>query len=598
MSRDERASIAQDTLRILDAGTYVSPVGNIVALADLVAAAKAGTCLYDPDVVPRARPAPSRGTVVSVTAETTCEAIARLAREGHRHLGALNFASARNPGGGFLGGAQAQEEAITRSSALYPCLLTQPAYYERNRAGRSLLYLDLAIYSPGVPFFRDDAGRLLDSPALCSVITAPAPNAGAVRDNQPEDIPAIQPTLRRRAELVLAIAAAEKIDRLILGAWGCGVFRNDPVAVAATFRDLLCGGPFEGVFTEVVFAIHDRTPGQETLRAFRDQFDSPPQSACESRAHVSSSLTRAARIRGAIYGALVGDALGVPVEFSSREELSRTPVRGMRAGGTWRQLAGTWSDDGALLLCTLEGLARHASPAEIGQLYVAWMREGRWTARGNVFDIGRTTQLALSRLADGIPPPPPAVSENGNGSLMRILPVGLQQGAADPAAQIRTAMDLSALTHGHPRSQLACVFYSLVVAHVLRGSAALDAHRIAASECAQLFAPHPAEHAVFARVLSADFRRTSERDIHSSGYVLHTLEASLWCVLNQPNFTSAVLTAVNLGGDTDTTGCVTGGLAGALHGIDAIPPEWIAALPRREEIDALLARFIGAHSTH
>lgn len=273
MSRNHRASLAEDTLRIVQQGNYTSPDGRIVALRDITAAAKAGSRLYGIDVVDRPLPPTRPSTVISVTAETTCEAIVRLAQAGSDHLGALNFASAKNPGGGFLGGAQAQEEALARSSALYPCLLTQPDYYERNRAQRSALYLDLAIYSPAVPFFRADDGALLPSPALCSVITAPAPNAGAVGDNQPQDLPLIAPTLRRRAELVLAVAAAEKIDRLILGAWGCGVFRNDPAVVAETFAALLSGsGRFANIFSEVVFAIYDRTDGQTTLGAFRTRF--------------------------------------------------------------------------------------------------------------------------------------------------------------------------------------------------------------------------------------------------------------------------------------------------------------------------------------
>jgi uncharacterized protein (TIGR02452 family) len=229
----DRAAIAKDTLGIIEQGGYAIN-GQAILLRQAIDAAKAGTRLHDLSVVETAVPT-GRATKIAVTAETTSVAIARLARSDDGHLGALNFASAKNPGGGFLGGAQAQEEALARSSALYPCLLTQPAYYERNRANRSCLYLDLAIYSPSVPFFRTDAGQLYVPPSLCSVITSPAPNAGAVATNQPGDLPLIAPTLRRRSEQVLAIAAAEKIDRLILGAWGCGVFRNDPALVAATF---------------------------------------------------------------------------------------------------------------------------------------------------------------------------------------------------------------------------------------------------------------------------------------------------------------------------------------------------------------------------
>lgn len=271
----DRAAIARATLQAIDAGGYTLSDGRHVALRAAVDTAKAGTRLYAIDVVTRPLSDAKRTTAIQVTAETTCEAITRLGRENGGPLGALNFASARNPGGGFLGGAQAQEEALARSSALYPCLLMQPEYYECNRAGRSLLYHDLAIFSPSVPFFRNDAGDLLERPALCSVITAPAPNAGAVQNNQPHDVSAIAPTLRRRMELVLAVAAAEKVDRLILGAWGCGVFRNDPALVANSFAELLLpNGRFAGVFREVVFAIFDRAPGQTVLSAFEATFGS------------------------------------------------------------------------------------------------------------------------------------------------------------------------------------------------------------------------------------------------------------------------------------------------------------------------------------
>ena len=151
-------------------------------------------------------------------------------------------------------------------------LLQAPQYYERNRANRSTIYLDLLIYSPLVPFFRNDAGVLLEEPILASVITAPAPNAGAVMQNEPQNTKAIEPALRRRAELVLTIAQAHNIERLVLGAWGCGVFRNDPKLVATVFSDLLNPhGKFAGAFSQVVFAVFDRSIGETTYRAFAER---------------------------------------------------------------------------------------------------------------------------------------------------------------------------------------------------------------------------------------------------------------------------------------------------------------------------------------
>jgi uncharacterized protein (TIGR02452 family) len=206
---------------------------------------------------------------IEVSAESTVEAIVRLHREGSGHLAALNFASARNPGGGFLGGAQAQEESLTRSSGLYPCLLRQPQFYERHRSSQCLLYQDLAIFSPGVPFFVNDDGGFLDEPALASVITSPAPNTGALANNDPAKLPLASQTLRRRAEFVLRLAAAKNVDTLILGAWGCGVFRNDPAVVAEAFAKLLLdSGPFATSFARVVFAIYDRSPTAVVLKEF------------------------------------------------------------------------------------------------------------------------------------------------------------------------------------------------------------------------------------------------------------------------------------------------------------------------------------------
>ncbi len=267
--------MAKETVAICKAGYYVAPNGARVAIADGLTKAKAETVLYSPENPPVARAvAGARATRFEVRNETTFEALARLATPDVGHVACLNFASARNAGGGFLNGSLAQEEALCCESALYPCLLEAPKYYERNRANQSALYLDLAIYSPRVPFFRDDEGVLLVKPVVASVITAPAPNAGAVAANEPTNLQYLEPTLKRRAELVLGIAEAHEVDILILGAWGCGVFRNDPSTVARTFAELLnLPGKFAGSFAKVAFAVFDRTENQTTYRAFADKFN-------------------------------------------------------------------------------------------------------------------------------------------------------------------------------------------------------------------------------------------------------------------------------------------------------------------------------------
>lgn len=272
--RSSRAHMAKETLGICEAGSYTTPRGVVVDLAAAIREAKSMTRVHDLDRMPSVPVvARHKDTKISVTAESTIAALRRLDAEPGGHLACLNFASAKNPGGGFLGGSEAQEESLARSSTLYPCLLAAPEFYERNRECRTALYFDLAIWSPGVSFFRDDEGSLLAESVTASVITAPAPNAGAVADNTPEQSPLVLPTLQRRAEFVLSIAAEHQVRRLVLGAWGCGVFRNDPRLVAETFATLLStSGKFVGVFEEVVFAIYDRTG--KVLQAFRDAFPS------------------------------------------------------------------------------------------------------------------------------------------------------------------------------------------------------------------------------------------------------------------------------------------------------------------------------------
>jgi uncharacterized protein (TIGR02452 family) len=264
-----RITVAEQTLAAVEAGRYVNAQHQIVEIDRAAASAADGTVLHEPGEPPRVE-ARATPTVIEVTGESTLEALIRLHARPGGHLACLNFASAKNPGGGFLGGAQAQEESLARSSALYPCLLRQPAHYARNRAHGSAHYLDLAIYSPRVPFFRDDDGRWLDRPVLASVVTCAAPNASALRQQGKFDAAAVEVTLRRRAALVLAVALHHRVERFVLGAWGAGVFGNDPAMVADAFGALL-EGPFAGAFAEVAFAIHGG-PGRPNHDAFAARF--------------------------------------------------------------------------------------------------------------------------------------------------------------------------------------------------------------------------------------------------------------------------------------------------------------------------------------
>ena len=265
------AEIGRETLEILERGHYEAPSGRRVELGDLVDEARAATRLYTPEEVralaPAVAPVEAR---IEVTPESTTAAGLRLLDEGAEDPCVLNFASANSVGGGFLRGASAQEEELCRGSALYPCLLTQPRYYEANRAEPSPVYTDHLIYSPGVPWIRDEARALLEAPARLSVITSPAPNTGALRE--PGEMPRLEAAFYRRAGQILAVAAAEGHRELVLGAWGCGAFLGDPRIAADAFGRAL-EGRFAGAFARVVFAVLVKGGRDaKNLEAFRARF--------------------------------------------------------------------------------------------------------------------------------------------------------------------------------------------------------------------------------------------------------------------------------------------------------------------------------------
>jgi uncharacterized protein (TIGR02452 family) len=257
--------MATETMAIIEAGGYRSAGGLHVRIGESLRAAVEGTRLYFPaEEIPVPLPRGTAAAVTEVTNETSLSAARRLG-EG---TACLVFASAKSPGGGFLNGAQAQEESIARSSALYPCQISAGEFYDFHRRHRDLRYTDRVIYSPGVPVFRDDDGALVDEPYAVSLLTAAAPNLGAIVEaGQPEAAASVPDVLAVRAERVLAVASAHGHRKLVLGAWGCGVFRNDPAVVAAVFAAALARA--RGRFDHVVFAVLDRQRGAPTHAAFK-----------------------------------------------------------------------------------------------------------------------------------------------------------------------------------------------------------------------------------------------------------------------------------------------------------------------------------------
>jgi uncharacterized protein (TIGR02452 family) len=269
IDRTRATELGRDTLQILQAGAYAAPSGHIVDLREAIDRARAGTETYTPGRLVSPIADQLHATRVTVTNETTLTTAGRLVAAGHRPV-ALNFASARHPGGGFLSGARAQEESLARSSALYACLEGNPMY-AWHQTHRNPFYSEYAIYLPDVPVFRVDSGDLLDDPYPCSFITCPAVNAKVALERDPACRPAIHSAMTQRIERLLAIAAEHKHEHLILGAWGCGVFGNDPREIAGLFHAAL-SGPYRGAFEVVVFAVLDWSPERTVIGPFEQVF--------------------------------------------------------------------------------------------------------------------------------------------------------------------------------------------------------------------------------------------------------------------------------------------------------------------------------------
>lgn len=304
------------------------------------------------------------------------------------------------------------------------------------------------------------------------------------------------------------------------------------------------------------------------------------------------------KVKSVLFGVAVGDALGVPVEFKSRETIVKNPVTDMIGYGTYDLPPGTWSDDSSLSFCLAEALTQELDLYIVGQNFVKWFHDGYWTPHGNVFDIGIATRQAISRLANGEKPELAGgfdERDNGNGSLMRIAPLLFYLLDKPINQRYHIIKNVSSITHGHVRSVIACFYYLEFAKQLFEEKDKFEIYRNLQSHVAnhlKSLSIDSKEIELFDRLLKSDIYNVDESQIQSSGYVLHTLEASIWCLLTTNNYKEAVLKAVNLGSDTDTTGAVTGGLAGLLYGLHNIPKTWIEQIARKEDIENLAERLI------
>ena len=296
-----------------------------------------------------------------------------------------------------------------------------------------------------------------------------------------------------------------------------------------------------------------------------------------------------------LLGTAIGDALGVPVEFEHRQELEKNPVVGMREYGTHNQPKGTWSDDSSLALCLAESLCNGYNLNDIADKFIRWYYDGYCTPYGRVFDVGVTTARAISYLQSGCKPELAGMDrerDNGNGSLMRILPLVPYIINMEEEDRFRIIGEVSSLTHRHPRSILACISLCEFAIQYINLQSIEKAYQTMQQTMLQLLKKEMfiEEDIPFKRLVGLsyeEFKNIELKDIRSTGYVIDTLEASLWCVFNTTNYKDAVLKAVNLGDDTDTVGAITGGLAGIIYGYDTIPSKWIDTLARKDDIIGL-----------
>ncbi len=315
-------------------------------------------------------------------------------------------------------------------------------------------------------------------------------------------------------------------------------------------------------------------------------------------------INESERIKGALFGFFVGDALGVPVEFVGRDYLKKDKVTKMLEYGTHNQPVGTWSDDSSMVIATIDSLINNKgiNYNDIMNNFLKWYKEGEYSPNGKVFDIGNETYSELLKYKNdntNFLCGSNDIYSNGNGSLMRILPISLYlHYTEDP--MFDTISNISSMTHSHIYSVLSCIIYSVFINEYFKQFDTKKAYfnmqniikSILENDSNNVLGDLNDLKQKFNRILYNDIAILKENEIKSSGFVIDSLEASFWCLLNTNNYKDAVLKAVNLGDDTDTIGALTGGLAGLIYGYENIPENWINVLKRKEYLTDLVYKFI------
>lgn len=313
------------------------------------------------------------------------------------------------------------------------------------------------------------------------------------------------------------------------------------------------------------------------------------------------------KFQSAILGGAVGDALGVPVEFRKRATYH---VEDMMGYGTYNQPPGTWSDDTSLTMCLIENFIAGQGQDELMQKFTAY-KDGYWTPYGEMFDIGRATNDAIWRYSRGTPAHQCGgghETDNGNGALMRIAPLAFLIISQDLDAQAEQSQvqllqhDIKLViekwcevTHRHARSHLGCILYIVFLVALIQENSPKEALDRAIAYCNDYLREDPSYNAElyhYESIFNQSFLTWELDQVKSDGYVVHSLEAALWCFFRHDNYEQTVLEAVNLGEDTDTIAAIAGTMAGLRYEIESIPEAWLSGLVQREKIVDACERFV------
>lgn len=326
-----------------------------------------------------------------------------------------------------------------------------------------------------------------------------------------------------------------------------------------------------------------------------------PQKECPSYSSnvpmvLKTRNEKESKIYGGLFGFSIGDAIGVPVEFSTREERKRSPVQEMWAYGTYHQPFGTWSDDTSLTICLIDAINKGYSIRQLAQNFVDFFEKNAFTPYGEIFDIGKATRDALINLCAGKDPIKCGGAgelNNGNGSLMRVLPIAFYGYKLNDVDLIKMIEEVSSLTHGHKRSKLACIFYVEFIIQLLENKKEDALEKTIDFIKKNCIASYSEEFQYFEHILDKQVLELPEEQIRSTGYVIDTLEAVIWVFFHTSEYREAVLKAVNLGGDTDTIAAITGGMAGTYYGFGDIPDNWVQNIAQKETLYQIFKDFLG-----